>query len=92
MHAFFRDIIRLRKAEYHSQKGFSGEGGREMDVRPGDILLMKKPHPCGSKTFLVLRSGMDFKIRCTSCGHEIMLPRLKCEKNIKKILREEKES
>ena len=43
----------------------------------GDLLEMKKPHPCGSKTFLVLRSGMDFKIRCTSCGHEIMLPRLK---------------
>ena len=59
-----------------------------MDVRPGDILQMKKNHPCGSSTFLVLRSGMDFKIRCTKCGHEIMLPRLKCEKNIKKILRE----
>ena len=61
-----------------------------MDVRPGDILQMEKSHPCGSKTFLVLRSGMDFKIRCTGCGHEIMVPRLKCEKNIKKILREEK--
>ena len=59
-----------------------------MDVRPGDILQMKKSHPCGSKTFLVLRSGMDFKIRCTGCGHEVMVPRLKCEKNIKKILRE----
>jgi hypothetical protein len=59
-----------------------------MDVRPGDILQMKKNHPCGSSTFLVLRSGMDFKIRCTKCGHEIMVPRLKCEKNIKKILRE----
>ena len=55
-----------------------------------DILQMKKSHPCGSKTFLVLRSGMDFKIRCTGCGHEVMVPRLKCEKNIKKILREEK--
>lgn len=64
---------------------------KAVDVRPGDILLMKKPHPCGSKTFLVLRSGMDFKIRCTSCGHEIMLPRLKCEKNIKKIFREDGE-
>ncbi len=59
-----------------------------MDVRPGDILLMKKPHPCGSKNFLVLRSGMDFKIRCTGCGREVMVPRLKCEKNIKKIIRE----
>ncbi len=59
-----------------------------MDVRPGDILQMKKNHPCGNNTFLVLRSGMDFKIRCTKCGHEIMVPRLKCEKNIKKIIRE----
>lgn len=55
-----------------------------MDVRPGDKLMMKKQHPCGSKEFLVLRAGMDFKIRCMGCGHEIMVPRLKCEKNIKK--------
>lgn len=58
-----------------------------MDVRPGDTLQMKKPHPCGSRDFLVLRSGMDFKIRCVGCGREVMVPRLKCEKNIKKILR-----
>ena len=59
-----------------------------MDVRPGDVLQMKKEHPCGGNTFLVLRAGMDFKIRCTKCGREVMVPRLKCEKNIKKILRE----
>ena len=59
-----------------------------MDVRVGDTLLMKKQHPCGSREFLVLRAGMDFKIRCTGCGREVMGPRLKCEKNIKKILRE----
>lgn len=59
-----------------------------MDVRPGDILHMKKNHPCGCNTFLVLRSGMDFKIRCTKCGREIMEPRSKCERNIRKILRE----
>ena len=63
-----------------------------MDVRPGDILQMKKPHPCGCNTFRVLRSGMDFKIRCTNCGHEIIVPRLKCEKNIKKIIRENTQS
>ena len=62
-----------------------------MDVRPGDVLQMKKPHPCGNKDFLVLRSGMDFKIRCTGCGREVMVPRLKCEKNIKKIIRPEEE-
>lgn len=62
-----------------------------MDVRVGDRLRMKKPHPCGSSEFLVLRVGMDFKIRCLGCGREVMLPRLKCEKNIKKILRDETE-
>ncbi len=56
-----------------------------MDVRVGDLLEMKKPHPCGGKTFLVLRSGMDFRLRCTGCGHEVMVPRVKIEKNIRKI-------
>ena len=60
-----------------------------MDVRLGDILEMKKPHPCGSKEWLVLRVGMDFRLRCQGCGHEVMLPRSKAEKNIRKILREE---
>ena len=57
-----------------------------MDVKVGDILLMKKKHPCGAEKFSVLRIGMDFKIRCTGCGHEIMAPRVKIEKNIKKII------
>ena len=58
-----------------------------MDVRVGDILRLKKPHPCGSAEFDVLRSGMDFKIKCRGCGREIMVPRHKCEKNIRRILR-----
>ena len=62
-----------------------------MDVQVGDILEMKKPHPCGSRRFLVLRSGMDFKIRWTGCGHEVMVPRVKAEKNIKKIIRQEQD-
>ena len=60
-----------------------------MDVRVGDILEMKKQHPCGSKRFIVLRSGMDFKIKCEKCSHEVMVARSKAEKNIKKIIREE---
>ncbi len=63
-----------------------------MDVRVGDILVMKKNHPCGSNKFSVLRSGMDFKIRCEGCGREVMVPRAKAEKNIKKIIREETEN
>lgn len=62
-----------------------------MDVRVGDILSMKKQHPCGSTTFTVLRIGMDFKIRCDGCGHEIMAPRVKIERNIKKISRSDEE-
>lgn len=62
-----------------------------MDVRVGDKLLMKKPHPCGSNQFAVLRIGADFRIRCVGCGREVMLERVKVEKNIKKIIREEEE-
>ncbi len=62
-----------------------------MDVRVGDVLLMKKSHPCGSSRFLVLRIGMDFKIRCEGCGREIMAPRSKIEKRIKKIIRDGEE-
>lgn len=56
-----------------------------MNVNLNDILIMKKQHPCGGKRFLVLRIGMDFKIRCLNCGREVMVPRTKIEKNIKKI-------
>ena len=59
-----------------------------MDVRLGDVLLMKKEHPCGDNHFLVLRIGMDFKLRCQKCGREFMAPRAKIEKSIKKIIRE----
>lgn len=59
-----------------------------MNVQVGDVLDMKKEHPCGSKRWTVLRVGMDFKLRCLGCGHEVMLPRSKAEKNIKKIVRE----
>ena len=58
-----------------------------MDVQLQDILVMKKNHPCGSKEWLVLRTGMDFRLRCRGCGHEVMVPRSKAEKNIRQILR-----
>lgn len=62
-----------------------------MDVRVGDVLEMKKPHPCGGREFLVTRAGMDFKIKCLQCGHLVMVPRLKIERNIKKINRPQEE-
>lgn len=57
-----------------------------MDIQVGDTLQMKKKHPCGADTFSVLRIGMDFKIKCLGCGREVMTPRARVEKNIKKIL------
>lgn len=57
-----------------------------MDIKVGDRLEMKKQHPCGCKTFLVTRIGMDFKIVCEGCNHQVIIPRSKAEKNIKRIL------
>lgn len=62
-----------------------------MDIRPNDILTMKKQHPCGENKMLVLRSGMDFRLRCIKCGREFMVPRARIEKNIKSVQRENDE-
>lgn len=62
-----------------------------MDISVGDTLEMKKQHPCGSKEWQVLRVGMDFKLRCAGCGHEMMIPRSRAEKSVKKIKRAEEE-
>ena len=53
--------------------------------------MMKKPHPCGGREWSVLRIGMDFRLRCCTCGREMLIPRSKAEKAIKKILRESEE-
>ena len=60
-----------------------------MDLRLNQRVELKKQHPCGSKVWTILRVGMDIKLRCLGCGHELMLPRSKAEKAIKKILEEE---
>ena len=56
-----------------------------MDIQVGDILTMKKPHPCGEKRWQVLRTGADFRLRCMGCGHEVMGARSKFEKNVRDI-------
>ena len=55
----------------------------------GDKIRMKKKHPCGSFEWEILRVGMDIKLKCLGCGHELMLPRSKAEKSIKRVLRTE---
>lgn len=58
-----------------------------MDICVGDILTMKKSHPCGSNRWEVRRIGADFRLRCCGCGHEVMGARSKFEKNIKAVER-----
>jgi len=55
-----------------------------MDFQVGDVVQTKKPHPCGSHEWEILRVGMDFRIRCTKCKHMVMLPRIKFEKMVKR--------
>lgn len=61
-----------------------------MDIQIGDIVTMKKQHPCGSKGWKILRIGADFRMECCGCGHIVMVPRVKAEKNIKNVERAEK--
>ena len=55
-------------------------------INVGDVLEMKKPHPCGCKLFKVLRIGADIKIVCQGCQHALTLDRIKVEKMIKKTI------
>lgn len=55
-------------------------------IKIGDILETRKEHPCGAKSFKVLRTGADIKLECTGCGRTLTLERIKVEKMIKKII------
>ncbi|MBQ3126302.1 MAG: DUF951 domain-containing protein [Clostridia bacterium] len=55
-------------------------------LRPGDLLELKKPHPCGTRQFRVVRVGSEVRIVCCACGRDLVLDRLKLERAIKKII------
>ena len=59
-----------------------------MDIRVGDTLVLKKPHPCGGKEWEVLRVGADFRLRCRVCGREVMRPRTDVERAVRRVLRD----
>ena len=52
----------------------------------GDVVRMKKAHPCGSNTWEITRTGMDFGLKCQGCGHFVMLPRTKFLKAVKEVI------
>lgn len=55
----------------------------------GDTVEMKKPHPCGSKLWKVLRTGADIRMECLGCGHSVMIPRVKFEKAMKRVVEQQ---
>lgn len=59
-----------------------------MQLSVGDVVMLKKPHPCGGHNWEILRTGIDFRIKCLTCGHSVMLPRTRLEKGIKRIIQQ----
>ncbi len=55
-------------------------------MKVGDLLELKKPHPCGEKRFRILRVGSEVRIVCTGCGRDMMLDRVKLEKAVRRLL------
>lgn len=53
----------------------------------GNIVMMKKGHPCGSNEWEIVRTGADMKIKCVQCGRIVMMPRIEFNKKVKKILK-----
>jgi hypothetical protein len=62
-----------------------------LDIRVGDVVQMRKTHPCGSDRWRVYRVGADVGLRCLGCDHRVMMPRRKFERGVKRIVREEDE-
>lgn len=60
-----------------------------MDIQVGDIVKLKKQHPCGAKEWEVLRIGADFRLKCKGYGHQIMIARRQVEKNVREVVRGE---
>ncbi|MDI3327761.1 MAG: DUF951 domain-containing protein [Alicyclobacillaceae bacterium] len=58
----------------------------EKSFQYGDIVEMKKPHPCGANAWTIIRMGMDIRIKCTRCGRSVLLPRSKFERSLKRVL------
>ena len=56
----------------------------------GDVVSLKKPLPCGTNEWEILRTGVDFKLKCLGCERQIWIPRIEFEKRVRKILKDGK--
>ena len=93
-----RDLLRIRRQQDRAgrpavlggyQEKLTGKAGDPMDLKLHDVVELKKEHPCGSRRWEVLRVGMDIRLRCAGCGHEVLAPRRKVEKSIKRVIPKE---
>ena len=64
----------------------------KQEYKLGSVVIMKKPHPCGTNKWEIIRIGTDIKIKCLECGRTIMLPRIEFNKKLKKVVNDEKEN
>ena len=59
----------------------------QKDYRIDSIVMMKKPHPCGTNEWQITRIGAHIKIKCIACGHTVMLSRIDFNKKLKKVIK-----
>ena len=57
----------------------------ERNFSLGQLVIMKKPHPCGANEWKIIRLGMDIRIKCVHCGRSVLIPRVKFERRVKEI-------
>ena len=62
-----------------------------MNYKLGSTVIMKKPHPCGTNLWEIVRTGVDIKLKCIACGRTIMMDRIEFERKLKKVVEDEKE-
>ena len=79
----------LRAACYPRVERQVGGNMEKTEICLGDIIKLKKQHPCGSQEWEVLRVGMDFRLKCLGCGHQVMLARKQVEKSLRGVRKKE---
>ena len=67
------------------KRNVTERGTMPMEYEVGDIVKLKKQHPCGSQEWEILRVGADFRLKCMGCGHQVMMPRRQVEKSTREL-------
>lgn len=63
----------------------------EKEFNLNDVVEMKKPHPCGTNRWKIIRLGMDIRIKCVGCDHSVLIPRKEFSRKMKKVLEKARE-